>query len=56
MARVRINISLDPDTEAKLRELAEKNHTTASQFLTDRIWEYVRNEEKVSLAVQQEKS
>ena len=28
MARVRINISLDPETEAKLRELAEKYHVT----------------------------
>ena len=55
MARVRINISLDPETEAKLREIAEKNHTTSSQWITDRIWEYVRNEEKVSLATQQEK-
>ncbi len=45
MARVRINISLDPETEAKLREFAEKYHTTASQFLTDRIWEFDRKEQ-----------
>ena len=46
MARVRINISLDPETEAKLREIAEKYHTTASQWITDRIWEFDRKEQK----------
>lgn len=46
MARVRINISLDPETEAKLREFADKYHTTASQFITDRIWEFDRKEQE----------
>ena len=35
----RINVSLDEDTIAKLKEIAGESHTTVSQWITDRVWE-----------------
>ena len=37
--KLRISISLDEETNQKLKELAMKNHTNVSQWVTDRIWE-----------------
>lgn len=41
----RINISLDPETDEMIREFARKGHTTVSQWITDRVWEKVAEEE-----------
>ena len=35
----RINVSLDEQTIAMLKKLAAESHTTASQWITDRVWE-----------------
>lgn len=44
--KVRINISLDEETDRRLRELASDSHTTISQWITDRVWEKDKSEEK----------
>ena len=38
MAKVRINISLDPDTLERLKQYAFENHKKVSQSITDWIW------------------
>lgn len=35
----RLNISLDEETAAKLKELADSSHKNMSQWITDKIWE-----------------
>lgn len=40
--RKRVNISLDTETIEKLKELAKNSHKTASQWITDKIWEESR--------------
>lgn len=37
--KVRINISLDPDTIRAAKLLAAINHTTVSQLITNLVWE-----------------
>ncbi len=44
--KVRINISIDEETNEKLRELAEKKHTNVSQWITDRVWEAAEKEDR----------
>ena len=41
----RVNISLDEDTIKKLKELAESSHRNVSQWITDKVWETVKEEE-----------
>ncbi len=50
MAKLRINISIDSETDAKLREFAAKGHTTVSQWIIDRVWEKVEEQERLEKA------
>ncbi len=34
----RINISLEEDTAAAIKKLAERSHRTVSQWITDKVW------------------
>ena len=36
--RVRINISVTPDTAERLRQYAFENHKSTSQAVTDMVW------------------
>lgn len=36
--RQRINISLEPATATKLKELAEDSHMNVSQWITQAVW------------------
>ena len=36
--KVRRNISVDLDTNEKLKELAETEHTNVSQWITKQVW------------------
>lgn len=36
--KVRRNISVDSETNEKLKELAETEHTNVSQWITDQVW------------------
>lgn len=38
MAKVRVNVSLDPDTHERLKQYAYEHHVTVSQAITDWIW------------------
>jgi len=42
--RKRVNISLEIKTIEKLKELAQKDHKSVSQWITDKIWETVKAE------------
>lgn len=45
MAKVRVNVSLDPDTHERLKQYAYEHHVTVSQAITDWIWSTkVKNE------------
>ena len=45
MAKVRVNVSLDPDTHERLKQYAFEHHVTVSQAITDWIWSAkVKNE------------
>ena len=46
--KVRISVSLDEDTNQKLKELAAKNHTNVSQWVTNKVWEAAAQEEKAA--------
>ena len=42
--KMRINISITPDTAERLKQYAYENHTNVSQAITDWIWsEKVKN-------------
>ena len=46
MAKVRINISVNPDTAERLKQYAWENHTTVSAAIEQWIWkEKVKNEQ-----------
>lgn len=36
--RRRINISLEPETAERLKELAESSHMNVSQWITQAVW------------------
>ncbi len=36
--KVRRNISVDKDTNEKLKKLAKKAHSSISQWITDQVW------------------
>lgn len=38
MAKVKVNLSLDPDTAERLKQYAYEQHKTVSQSVTDWIW------------------
>ena len=38
MSKVRVNISLSPETHQRLKDYASSKHTTVSQAITDWIW------------------
>ncbi|MCD7883452.1 MAG: hypothetical protein LUI87_07080 [Lachnospiraceae bacterium] len=42
-SKIRVNISITPDTAERLKQYAFENHTNVSQAITDWIWK-----EKVS--------
>ena len=44
--KLRINISIDNETDAMLREFAKEGHTTVSPWITDRVWEKVEERER----------
>ncbi len=52
--KLRMNISVDPETNAKLREFAKTGHTTVSQWITDRVWEKVEEKETAERLIKQE--
>ena len=38
MPKVKLNLSLEPDTKERLEDYAAEKHTTISQLVTDWIW------------------
>ena len=44
--KVKVNLSLEQDTAETLKELAQFSHKTVSQWVTDKIWEEKKKEEK----------
>ena len=38
MGKKRINLSIDEDTEERLRQYSWENHSTMSKAVTDMIW------------------
>ncbi len=42
----RVNISLDEDTIEKLKGLAESSHRNVSQWITEKVWEAVKEEDE----------
>ena len=45
MAKVRVNISIDPDTHERLKQYAFEHHMTVSQAISEWIWSAkVKNE------------
>ena len=44
--KVRISVSLDEETNAKLKELAARSHTNVSQWVTNKVWEASEKEDK----------
>ena len=38
MGKIRINLSLDPDTKERLQMYAWENHASVSKAVTDLIW------------------
>lgn len=43
--KTRTNISLSPDTMAKLKELAAEQHLSVSQWITNQVWTEAKKEE-----------
>lgn len=41
--KVKLNLSLDEDIAAILKQLAKESHKTASQWVTDKVWEDKQN-------------
>lgn len=39
MGKKRINLSIDEDTEERLRQYSWENHSTMSKAVTDLIWQ-----------------
>lgn len=48
----RINISLDEDIAEALKELSQSSHKTMSQWITDKIWEEKKKEDKENVSDQ----
>ena len=46
----KFTISLDEETTDKLKLFVAANHTSISQFITDRIWEYDRSCKKEDIS------
>lgn len=44
----KVSISLDEETIEKLKELAEASHRNVSQWITEKVWESAKDEEKLS--------
>lgn len=42
--RIKVNISLDPETVSKLKELAAASHRNVSQWVTEKVWEEARKQ------------
>ena len=52
MGKKRINLSLDEDTEERLRQYSWENHSTMSKAVTDLVWKAkVKNEQVRGQAV-----
>lgn len=52
MGKKRINLSLDEDTEERLRQYSWENHSTMSKTVTDLVWKAkVKNEQVRGQAV-----
>ena len=39
MSKIRVNISLSPDTAERLKQIAFEQHKSVSQVITDWTWE-----------------
>ncbi len=44
--KTRINISLDEETVRELKRIASEKHTTVSQWITDRVWESIKDDKE----------
>ncbi|MCR5204376.1 MAG: DUF6364 family protein [Lachnospiraceae bacterium] len=42
----KVTMSLDEETIEKLKELAEATHRNVSQWVTEKVWETVKEQEK----------
>lgn len=42
----KVTMSLDEETIEKLKELAESSHRNVSQWVTEKVWETAKEEEK----------
>ncbi len=40
MGKIKITLTIDEETKKRFTEIVNGRHTTYSQWLTDRIWEY----------------
>ena len=49
--RQRINISLEPATAKRLKELAESSHMNVSQWITQAVWKDDDNYKKIKRTV-----
>lgn len=38
MGKIRINLSVDPDTSERLRQYAWEHHSSVSKAVTDLVW------------------
>ena len=48
--KVKMTLSLDDDIATALKDLAQSSHKTASQWVTDKVWEEMKNEEKENVS------
>lgn len=44
--KIKVTMSLDEETIKKLKELADASHRNKSQWVTDKVWEAAKEEEK----------
>ncbi|MBR5178960.1 MAG: hypothetical protein IKW90_09220 [Lachnospiraceae bacterium] len=50
--KVKLNLSLDEDIVLKLKQLAKDSHKTASQWVTDKVFEEMKEEDKKNVSDQ----
>lgn len=50
----RMNISLDEDTVITIKSLAQDSHKSVSQWITDKVWEEKKKEDKENVSDQRQ--
>lgn len=50
--KVKMTLSLDEEIAIALKELALSSHKTASQWVTDKVWEEKKKEDKENVSDQ----